>query len=110
MASDAWIKCDQCAFRNIADGAIWQAVQSKEFHMPARFAPYLFGFVLSGLMSGVVSAIATLRHAGLTEGFPGLWLNAWLLSWLIAFPVVLIVAPLTRRLVGMVVKAPAAKS
>ena len=73
--------------------------------MPARFAPYLFGFILSGLMSAVVSAIATLRNAGLAEGVFGLWLNAWLLSWLIAFPVVLVVAPITRRLVGLLVKS-----
>lgn len=72
--------------------------------MPARFAPYLFGFILSGLMSGVVSAIATLRSAGWTETVVSLWLNAWAMSWLIAFPVVLIVAPMTRRLVGLLVR------
>lgn len=71
--------------------------------MPARFAPLLFGFVLSGLMSAVVSGIATLRNAGFVDGFLGLWVNSWLLSWLIAFPVVLIVAPITRRLVARVV-------
>jgi hypothetical protein len=71
--------------------------------MPARFAPILFGFVLSGLMSLIVSGIATARHAGIGDGFPGLWLSAWLPSWLIAFPVVLVVAPLARRLVGLVV-------
>lgn len=75
--------------------------------MPVRFAPYLFGFVLSGLMSGVVSAIATLRNAGLVDGVTGLWLNAWLLSWLVAFPVVLVVAPTTRRLVARAIKAQA---
>ncbi|MEO8245194.1 MAG: DUF2798 domain-containing protein [bacterium] len=74
--------------------------------MPARFAPYLFGFLLSGMMSGVVSAIATLRNAGLVDGVAGQWLNAWALSWLIAFPVVLLVAPVTRRLVGLIVKDP----
>jgi len=78
--------------------------------MPARFAPFLFGFVLSGLMSAVVSGIATLRNAGLTDGFFGLWLNAWLLSWLIAFPVVLVVAPLTRRLVALAIKKPEARA
>ena len=76
--------------------------------MPARFAPALFGFILSGLMSFAVSGIATLRNAGLTDGFLGLWVNAWLPSWAFAFPVVLIVAPITRRLVGMLVKTPTA--
>ena len=76
--------------------------------MPARFAPALFGFILSGLMSFAVAGIATLRNAGPIDGFFGLWVGAWLPSWLFAFPVVLIVAPVTRRLVGMLVNAPEA--
>ncbi len=77
--------------------------------MPARYAPILFGFLLSALMSFLVSGIATFRNFGLLDGFLGLWISAWLPSWLIAFPVVLVVAPIARRLVGLVVRAPAAK-
>lgn len=77
--------------------------------MPARFAPVLFGFVLSALMSFVVSGIATFRNAGLVDGFFNLWVGAWLPSWLVAFPVVLVVAPIARRLVGSLVKADAAR-
>lgn len=71
--------------------------------MPARFAPIVFGFVLSGLMSFLVSGVATFRNAGLVDGFFGLWVSAWLPSWMIAFPVVLVVAPVARRIVGMMV-------
>lgn len=78
--------------------------------MPARFAPALFGFVLSGMMSFIVSGIATFRTAGLVDGFLGLWINAWLPSWLIAFPVVLVVAPFARRVVGLLVRTPAASA
>lgn len=74
--------------------------------MPARYAPILFGFILSALMSFIVSGIATLRNTGVTDAFFDLWINAWLPSWLVAFPVVLVVAPIARRLVGMVVRAP----
>lgn len=70
-----------------------------------RFAPVIFGFVLSSLMSFVVSGIATFRTAGLIDGFAALWVGAWLPSWLIAFPVVLVVAPMARRLVAGLVKA-----
>ncbi|MGV8950668.1 MAG: DUF2798 domain-containing protein [Cypionkella sp.] len=73
--------------------------------MPARFAPYLFGLILSGLMSAVVSGIATLRNVGLAGGVTGLWFNAWVMSWVIAFPVVLLVAPVTRRLVARMVRS-----
>ena len=75
--------------------------------MPPRYAPVLFGFILSALMSFLVSGIAIFRNAGLVEGFLGLWVSAWLPSWFIAFPVVLVVAPIARRLVGIAVKAPA---
>lgn len=71
----------------------------------ARFAPIAFGFVLSALMSFLVSGIATFRTAGLIENFVALWIGAWLPSWIIAFPVVLIVAPAARRIVNSLVKA-----
>ena len=77
--------------------------------MPARFAPAFFGFVLSGMMSLIVSGIATFGHAGLADGVISLWMSSWLLSWLIAFPVVLMVAPVARHLVSLVVRAPTAK-
>jgi hypothetical protein len=70
-----------------------------------RFAPVVFGFVLSALMSFIVSGIATLRTAGWTDDFISLWLGAWLPSWLVAFPVVLVVAPLARRAVSKLVRA-----
>ena len=78
--------------------------------MPARFAPVLFGLILSALMSFLVSGIATLRNAGLEDSFLGAWISAWLPAWLVAFPVVLVAAPIVRRLVGVLVKAPAATS
>ncbi len=78
--------------------------------MPARYAPVAFGFILSGLMSFIVSGIATFRSAGLVEGFASLWIGSWLPSWMIAFPIVLVAAPVTRRLVAFIVAAPAAGS
>jgi hypothetical protein len=78
--------------------------------MPQRFAPLLFGFILSALMSFIVSGVATVRNSGLTEGFVSLWVGAWLASWLVAFPVVLLAAPAARRLVGLMIKAPAPRA
>lgn len=71
----------------------------------ARFVPVAFGFVLSCLMSFVVSGIATFRAAGLIDGFLKLWIGAWMPSWLIAFPVVLFVAPVACRIVNGMAKA-----
>jgi hypothetical protein len=72
--------------------------------IPARFAPVLFGLILSGLMSFIVSGVATFRALGLPPGFMLAWVGAWLPSWAVAFPVVLVVAPITRRIVAMLVK------
>lgn len=44
--------------------------------MPAPFAPILFGFILSALMSLLVSGIATFRSTGLVDSFFSLWISA----------------------------------
>lgn len=76
------------------------ATFNKENEMfPRRLEPILFGLVLSGLMSLIVSGIATIRMAGLGPDLSGLWLKAWLTAWPVAFPVVLFVAPVARRIV-----------
>ena len=73
--------------------------------IPARITPLLFGLVPSCLMSLLVSGVATFRNVGLVETFFGHWVRAWLPSWLIAFPVVLVVAPVARRIVNSLVRA-----
>lgn len=73
--------------------------------VPARFAPVLFALILSGLMSAMVSGIATARALGMDAQFPALWFWAWVASWAVAFPAVLIVAPFTRRVVALMVRA-----
>ena len=73
--------------------------------IPPRYAPIVFGLLLSGMMSFIVSCIATFRATGLVDGFMGLWMSSWASSWLVAFPTVLVVAPLTRRLVARFTKA-----
>lgn len=67
--------------------------------IPKKYAPVLFGLILSGLMSWLVSGISTLRAVGMAPGFAALWTSAWLTAWLFAFPVVLLVAPVARKAV-----------
>ena len=68
--------------------------------LPQKFAPLLFGLILSGLMSLLVSGISMFRTIGLVHGFVGAWTSAWLTAWLFAFPVVLLIAPLARAAVA----------
>jgi hypothetical protein len=72
--------------------------------IPPRFAPIAFGFILSGLMSFIVSGIAIIRTTGWESGLFGVWIGAWLTSWLVAFPTVLFVAPFAQRIVAKLVK------
>jgi hypothetical protein len=62
--------------------------------------------ILSVLMSGIVSFVATLKSIGMPPDFLGIWLGAWQVSWLIAFPTLLIVLPFVRRIVALVVEQP----
>lgn len=68
--------------------------------IPRRLGALVFGLLLSGAMSCLVSGVATARVEGFTPALPGLWLAAWLTSWALAFPAVLIIAPLARRAVA----------
>jgi hypothetical protein len=72
--------------------------------LPARYAGLLTPFILSILMSGIVSFIATVKTAGLHEELVSIWLGAWQVSWVIAFPTLLLVLPLVRRIVSLLVE------
>lgn len=74
--------------------------------LPKRFEHIAFGLLLSGMMSFLVSGLATLISLGPTYAFPLMWLKAWLASWAIAFPSVLIVAPFVRRILVRIVIQP----
>ncbi|MEW7007410.1 MULTISPECIES: DUF2798 domain-containing protein [unclassified Lentilitoribacter] len=70
----------------------------------SRFEPIVFGFLLTFMMTAFVSAISIFRTTGFVDNFISLWLNAWMLSWAVAFPIVLFVAPLTRKMVARIFK------
>ena len=72
--------------------------------IPTRFAPLVFSFLLSILMSCLVSGVAVLNTAGFSDGFSNLWMTAWFKSWIVAFPAISVLAPLTRRFVARITK------
>jgi hypothetical protein len=73
--------------------------------LPRRYQVVALPFVLSVLMSCIVSGITTLRIGGFDQAFFSSWMSAWGLSWLVAFPAVLVVLPVARRIVGLVVES-----
>ena len=59
-------------------------------------------------MSAVEKIVSSpaMRTVGLESGFASTWGGAWLASQPVAFPAVLLVAPVTRRLVARLVAQP----
>jgi len=90
-----------------APGATDGTGRSQHGRIPRRFTPVLFGFVLSGLNTLIVTAITTYRNLGLHHAFATHWLTAYASAWPITFPTATIIAPWVRRLVDRLV-APSA--
>lgn len=70
--------------------------------LPARFAPILFGALLSAVMVVIVSAFVLATSNGLQAGFLAQWLRSAATTWPVAFVAVTVVAPLVRRVVARI--------
>lgn len=68
--------------------------------IPARFAPILFGALLSVIMVAIVSAFVLAISQGIQPGFASQWLKSCLTTWPVAFVAVTLVAPWVRSVVG----------
>lgn len=70
--------------------------------VPSRFAPLVFGALLSAIMVAIVSAFVLATAQGIGPGFPAQWLKSCVTTWPVAFPTVTLVAPWVRRVVARV--------
>ena len=71
--------------------------------LPARYASIVMPFILSIMMTFIVSLIATAKSLGVTHPhLASSWMTAWALSWVVAFPVLLAILPVVRKMVAMV--------
>lgn len=70
--------------------------------IPARYAPILFGGLLSIIMVALVSAFVLLTSRGLQSGFVLQWLKSCATTWPVAFLAVTLIAPWVRRVVARV--------
>lgn len=74
--------------------------------LPHSWARFVFGIVLSGFVSFIVTGVATFRSIGPAPDFVFKWLTAWPAAWGVAFPAVVAVTPLVRRIVASVCRPP----
>ena len=72
--------------------------------LPRRLEPFVFGYLVSGVMSFQVSGMATASSLGVTPNFARDWMTVWLPAWGIAFPSAVFFAPVLRRALEAVVK------
>ena len=72
--------------------------------LPARYLPVALPLVLSGIMSFLVTGVATLKGFGFVQGFTKLWFGAWAVSWPVAFPTAVFALPIARKIVGLFVE------
>ena len=70
--------------------------------IPNRFAPLVFGAVLSAIMVCIVSAFVLAINQGVGPEFAGHWLRSCATTWPVAFPTVTLLAPWVRRFVARV--------
>jgi hypothetical protein len=68
--------------------------------IPTRFAPILFGALLSMIMVAIVSAFVIATSQGVQPGFIAQWSKSCMTTWPLAFVTVTVVAPLVRKVVA----------
>jgi len=68
--------------------------------IPARYAPILFGALLSAVMVAIVSAFVLATAQGFHPGFATKWLRSCITTWPVAFVAVTLIAPWVRRVVA----------
>jgi len=68
--------------------------------VPVRFAPILFGGLLSIIMVAIVSAFVLVTSQGIQSGFVAQWFKSCVTTWPVAFVTVTLIAPWVRQVVG----------
>jgi len=71
--------------------------------LPRRFGHFVYGGIQAGITTGVATGIASVEYLH-TGTFLTRWPKVWVTSWLLMIPVVLLAAPLIRRLTLLVAR------
>ncbi|MBK8197402.1 MAG: DUF2798 domain-containing protein [Acidobacteria bacterium] len=74
--------------------------------LPVRLFQPIFGLFMALFMSFLMSGAITALNIGLPPDFVSRWLHSWSIAFVIAYPVILVVAPMARRLALHFVESP----
>jgi hypothetical protein len=67
--------------------------------LPSRYAPFAYGIIQAAVTTGVATAIATARITVFSVAWMRDWLVTWAMAWMAILPVVVLAAPLIKRVV-----------
>lgn len=70
--------------------------------LPKKFAPLIFGAVMSAIMSLVMSFAMTAINVGFAPNFVKLWLEGFVIGFLVATPVSFGAVPVAEKVVNWV--------
>jgi hypothetical protein len=69
--------------------------------LPRKYCHYVFGVIQSGITCSIAAAIACAPFAS-TGTFLSHWIGAYLYSWIAMLPLVVMAAPVIRKLAGAI--------
>lgn len=65
-----------------------------------RFAPVLNALLMAVILPFFMTFVVSVVNMGFTERLAAAWMRTWFIASVAAFPLILVLAPLIRRLVG----------
>ncbi|HET7562242.1 MAG TPA: DUF2798 domain-containing protein [Rhodanobacteraceae bacterium] len=73
--------------------------------LPPHYGKYVMPLILTFLMTFAVAGISTwIAVKSLSLFFLQSWMKSWMVSWVIAFPAMVMLMPVTHRIVALVVR------
>jgi hypothetical protein len=69
--------------------------------LPRKYSHYVFGVIQSGITCSIAAGIACVPFAS-SGSFLSHWISAYLYSWVIMLPLVVMAAPVIRKLTGVI--------
>lgn len=77
----------------------------KPRRLPSRYGRYVMPLILTFLMTFAVAGISTwIAVESLSVFFLRSWMKSWMVSWAIAFPAMVMLMPVTQRIVALIVR------
>jgi hypothetical protein len=65
-----------------------------------RFAPVLNALLMAVILPFLMTFVVVLVNTGFSERFFGAWMRTWMIAAIAAFPLILLLAPLIRKVVA----------